>query len=429
MADNDVQTLTRLLNEIEKAGFFSVEGVINAGLIEDLYAAVWLNAPLENRPSKDYVAARIWLAARYLQRLGMENLNWSNRPRGVLSASESAKQKAEIAKQAKTLSIPIEQISGFWDEPLSVPIWLHEEEITFLVKALQKRGFGLSGLPVVDIYRQGRQHSKAVKQFDPEASDWTKDPVFDLVHYAVTSRHDSMNTEWEATDDIMVYSAWFIQLNQQGRDVDKLVLYRGKFVVEAETTPTNTLLRTSHIQRIFGPGRKPVRHDGLMFGTRDKLLVLGFSRDHKGNHTPQTMQLDGRNLVNEYAGVYDMLGGWTTTAEQFQEIRRDGLVGTGIFMRLDGPDREDYAAAEGLPDLLPLLSDPAENYCKRVVRSNDGSRDSVLKVSTTVDKTERTTAPNEVFTSEELNTIYELEYYSDWTVDDIGRLIPGFKKP
>ncbi len=412
--------LKDLLDRIEAAGFFSVESVINADLMEAMYSALWNDKPKEERPSRDFFAARVWLAARRLQKRGFADVE------AVKELSPRSVSKAPRYEKFQT--IPIEALSAFSDDDLDFNLELKIEEIDFIITYLEARGFGATGLPVTDIHRGGRANAvKSSADYNTKTSDWDVDPVFDLIHYAITTRHGAMNREWRGTAPHIIYTTWFVQMKQPDHRVTELYVYRGKFVIKAEPTGTgNALLRTSHVQYAFSGGDLPVRHDGLMFETGDKHVVLGYSRDSQGNHTPQTMQLDGRNRSNRYGGVFDVMAGWQTTTDQFEDVRRDGLMGTGIYMKLDTNMTNAAHGEETLTDLLERLTDPDENYCKLIVKADTTRRDSPVLVSTTCPDGEERELPasDAVLTADERQAITRLNEYSDWNMDDIATLIP-----
>ncbi|MGF1455973.1 MAG: hypothetical protein ACFB6R_11445 [Alphaproteobacteria bacterium] len=412
--------LKDLLDRIEEAGYFSVEGVISGAMIDAMYNELWHDKPAEKRPSRDFVAARVWLATRRLQQRGFGDVE------SVPDLSPRSVSKER--RYEKFQQIPLEALSAFSEDDLPFNLELTIDEIEFIIGYLEKRGFDATGLPITDIHKEGRANAKAAAaDYSTKASDWTIDPVFDLVHYAMTTRHAAMNREWRGTAPHMIYTAWFVQLNQPDHRVNELYLYRGKFVIKAEKTNTgNTLLRTSHIQYAFSAGDLPVRHDGLMFETGDKHVVMGFSRDSQGNHTPQTMQLDGRNRSARYGGVFDVLAGWQATTDQFEDVRRDGLMGTGIYMKLDTDMTNTAHGTTSLSDLLDALTDETENYCKLIVRADMTRRDSPVLVSTTrMDGSEREMpASDSALTAEERQAVSMLKDYSDWNMDDIATLIP-----
>ncbi len=423
--------LQGLLTEIEAAGYFSVEGVITGAMIDELYSSYWNSVEAEKRPPKDLTAARIWLAVRRLQQEGFPEVDLRGRMGDVEAKFELPDWlKSHDKKHRKKQSILIQQLSADNEEGLNFDLALAFEEIEFIIKKLKERGFGGTGLPVADIYKQGRERAVSnAKTYEPLTSDWTVDPVLDLMHYAISSRHASMNVKWSSTAPQIIYTAWFVQLKQPGEEVEELFLYRGKFIIRAEKTDADTvLLRTCHLQYAFATKNLPVRHDGLMFETGDKHVVLGFSQDNMGNHSPQSMQLDGRNRSTMHGGVYHTMVGWKATTDQFEDVRPDGLLGTGIFMEIDMEMTDAAQGTNSLTDLLDQLTDPHQNYCIRIARA-DRSRPSPLSIKTTIDNTEKhESAESEVLNQEERAAIVKLRDYNGWTLEDIATLIPGIRR-
>ncbi|MGF1455974.1 MAG: hypothetical protein ACFB6R_11450 [Alphaproteobacteria bacterium] len=431
----DRQTLTRkakelraLLTEIEAAGYFSVEGVITGAMIDELYKTHWNEKEREDRPPKDLTAARIWLAVRRLQQQGFPEMDNRGRMGDVdpmLALPDWL--KSDDPKHRKKQMILIQQISDFNKDGLQFPLTLTLEEIDFIIKNLKKRGFGQSGLPVTDIYEQGRKISKdAADTYDPTTSDWKVDPVFDLTHYAISARHKAMNQSWSTDARHIVYTAWFMQLKQPNQNVEELFLYRGKFVIRPETTDAGTvLLRTCHLQNTFSTHGMPVRHEGLMFETGDKHVVFGFSQDDVGNHTPQTMQLDGLNRLRKQGAVYNALAGWKATTDQFEDVRRDGVLGTGIYMELDTETNTVARESDTLDDFLSELIRPEFNYCVKVERANMKQMSGPLTVTTTVDHKSEQIADNvdPFANTEEREAVVKLCNYNAWTLEDISTLI------
>ncbi len=399
-----LKELKDILSRIAALGIVSPWNLLNEKEMRTLLEISWKGMPGSGPPD-----------------LGLMDLRIRHALHGLANGApvREAKKLPDAWARASRNTVPLS-----WVRPngAGVPgLVLTYEECRMLIAALKHKGYHLNGLPVREIYTQGRNICEArAKKFDPSQDNWCDDDIFDLLHYVLAARHENMNTEWGEGTPPIAYASWFARAKRSDNGGIDFALYRGVLIVKAFTAGKTSLIRTSHLQRESAEHSGMIRYDGLMLQTGDKHSIYGFRRDNGGNQSLQLMTLDGLNRHATYANVFRTLGGHVSTFDQFEWPRSDGHVGTSMVLVFDEDVTRKIAACEDLEAMLQTMKAETVIRAKGVagLRNETGGTSGRVE-SATSDKT---------FDDEDWRALERLQHYGVEEMHNAQGLLRQWRK-